>query len=125
MQPSALETAILNWFVMSIAEPALTAQVAGASVSSRETTDVGFFTTLSLPEEVTPISSLRNEPMCSFGECGLFASELSAGAECRIHLTHGLLSSIEVWSFADGHPLNIGQFEFRRLQVNHMTDVSS
>jgi hypothetical protein len=108
-----------------MAEATLANQVAGVSVSDRETTDAGFLTHLSVPEGAEPIPSMQSEAKSSLGGCGLYATELSAGAECLIHFTHGLISSIEVWSFAGGHPSDLGQFELRPLQVNYINDLPS
>ena len=103
-----LEAAVLDK-LLSGEQPvliALRAQLAGATVKSREFTGVGFFTEFALaPEAVpAPVRTLR------FGDVQATVSGLNHGAGFVIFVDQGLLTMLEGYSYGEPWPEKIDEF---------------
>jgi hypothetical protein len=114
MKLTAMERAIIDWFQSQIADAGIRAQLTDCDVVSRDVTSGGFFAELSTthPGEPRPSGNI------AFSGCGVFAPELENFAHCTLHTTNGRVSSLEVLSVGDGHPLRVSEFEVREVAEN-------
>jgi len=91
---------------------ALRAQLAGATVKSRDFSGVGFFTEFALgPHAVpTPVRSLR------FGDVVATVTGLKYGAGFLIFVDDGLLGTLEGYSFREPWPEKITEFSVMYME---------
>ncbi len=120
MKPTALEQAILEWFVVAYPNAVLAEQVAQCEVAEREESSIGFFTSFEVPERGSKLVSEEGESSFVCNECGLFASELEMHADCLLHVRQGRIDYLEVYAIGEGHPLQVTTFELRALPMNYI-----
>jgi hypothetical protein len=118
MNLTAIEKSILDWFAYHNSDPQLCTQLELASVGSRETTLLGFFTELVLPAELLPFTFSVADEQKTVQGCGLFSPELDPYAECLLHTKAGKIVSLEVYAVAEGHPLSVSSFEIKEISIN-------
>lgn len=87
-------------------------QAAAAEVSSREETGVGFFTDIAVPAGVT---RLEGNPTFKLGDVSGATDDLHDGFGLLLHVSDGLIRSLEAYAFEDRWPEELRNVTFRYI----------
>ena len=95
-----LESAVLEKMLIKRGEPydTIREQLAYASVSSRESTGVGFFTHFTIPAEAPVRRDLRSAEL---GDVGAQIPDLPDGAGFLLFIRDGVISFLEGYAYGD------------------------
>ncbi len=104
----ALDRDILNWIATHTGDPALSAQLAEATVLRRDYMRTGFFVYLAAPEGAPDVpAGLR--PVNPH----IVSAELMDGAGCNLFLKKGRLHYLEVYARGGFMPEALERYELR------------
>ena len=90
-------------------------QLKGAAVSAREMTGVGFYTTFSVPDEV---SRVPGNVSFKFGDVIANIRGLKLGAGFLLYVREGALHMLEGYTYDEPWPQRISSFELSYTRSN-------
>ena len=114
IQISKLEQKVLNMLLAEEGEEfsILREQLIEASVSKREMTGVGFYTTYVIPEEAR---KLRGNQSIKFGDVEAEIFGLKNGAGFILYIENGYIHMLEGYSYEEPWPEEIVNFQLRYM----------
>jgi hypothetical protein len=120
---NALEKAILQWFVDTYDDDALTAQIKAAKFTDREWTKVGFYVALDVPHDLIPVDVARvnkklaekkkTEPHGSWPIDGplLHSDDIEHQGGVLLWGKDGFIQTIEMYAYGDFFNEYVGAFK--------------
>jgi hypothetical protein len=103
-----LDRDILDWIAEHTGNPALTAQLRGATVKRRDYMKTGFFVYLHTSDEAEVVAAALR-PVCPH----IDSAELMDGAGCSLFLRNGRLHYLEIYARGGFFPETLGDYRLR------------
>jgi hypothetical protein len=112
MDPTALESGILNWIAGHYGHAPLKSQIDQALVVRREHTGAGFYTHLAIPVDLPPVAKgeLPGNPLEG---PGIISDQMQDGGGSLLWLKEGFVNFLEVYAFGDEFPEDLREFKLQ------------
>ena len=114
MEFTPIEQALIDWFVEHAVLPELVAQFRSATPTSRKYTGVGSYTDLAIPAEAPRVTAAIAPPGAIIGPY-IFAPEVPHGACTQVYCRGGVLTFLEIATYADPFPEKLANFTLKEV----------